>query len=35
MLIGIDVSKADLVIAVRPDGERWTVANDERGAKTH
>ena len=34
MLIGIDVAKAELVIAVRPSGERWTVANDERGVKT-
>jgi len=34
MFIGIDVAKAELVIAVRPSGERWTVANDERGVKT-
>ena len=34
MLIGIDVAKAELVIAARPSGERWTVANDERGVKT-
>jgi len=34
MFIGIDVAKAELVIAARPSGERWTVANDERGAKT-
>ena len=34
MLIGIDVAKADLVIAVRPSGERWSVTNDERGVKT-
>lgn len=33
MLIGIDVAKAELVIAARPSGERWTVANDERGVK--
>lgn len=34
MFIGIDVAKAELVVAARPSGERWTVANDERGAKT-
>ena len=34
MLIGIDVAKAELVIAARPSGERWTVANDERGVET-
>lgn len=34
MVIGIDVAKADLVVAARPGGERWTVANDERGVRT-
>lgn len=34
MVIGIDVAKAELVIAARPSGERWTVANDDRGVKT-
>ncbi len=34
MLIGIDVAKAELVVAARPTGERWTVANDERGVRT-
>jgi transposase len=34
MFIGIDVAKAELVVAARPSGERWTVANDERGVKT-
>jgi len=34
MVIGIDVAKAELVVATRPDGERWTVANDERGVRT-
>jgi len=29
--VGIDVAKADLVVAVRPTGERWVVANDEAG----
>jgi transposase len=33
MVIGIDVAKAELVVAVRPSGERWTVANDERGVR--
>ena len=34
MLIGIDVAKAELVIAARPSGERWVVANNEGGVKT-
>ena len=34
MLIGIAVAKAELVVAARPSGERWTVANDERGVRT-
>ncbi len=29
VFVGIDVAKAELVIAVRPSGERWTAANDE------
>jgi transposase len=29
--IGIDVSKATLDIACRPDGESWTVTNDAPG----
>jgi transposase len=31
--VGIDVAKAELVIAIRPSGERWTVANDEGGIR--
>jgi transposase len=34
MLVGIDVAKAELVVAGRPGGERWTVTNDERGIRT-
>ena len=34
MLVGIDVAKAELVVAARPSGERWTVTNDERGVRT-
>jgi transposase len=34
MYAGIDVAKAELVVAVRPAGERWVVANDERGVRT-
>ena len=34
MLVGIDVAKAELVVATRPTGERWTVDNDERGVRT-
>ncbi len=29
--IGIDVSKATLDVASLPDGESWTVTNDNRG----
>ena len=29
LFVGIDVAKAHLDIAVRPTGERWTVANDD------
>lgn len=29
LFVGIDVAKAQLDIAVRPTGERWSVANDE------
>ena len=28
-VVGIDVAKAELVVAVRPGGERWSVRNDE------
>ena len=31
VFIGIDVSKADLDIAVRPSGERWQVENNSEG----
>ena len=34
MMVGIDVAKAELVVAARPSGECWTVANDERGVRT-
>jgi transposase len=34
MLVGIDVAQAELVVAARPTGERWTVAHDERGVRT-
>ena len=34
MLVGIDVANAELVVATRPTGEQWTVANDERGVRT-
>jgi len=29
--VGVDVAKADLVVAIRPTGERWVVANDDAG----
>lgn len=31
--VGIDVAKAELVIAVRPSGARWSVPNDDRGVE--
>jgi transposase len=34
MFIGIDVAKAELVVAVHPSDAQWTVANDERGVRT-
>jgi transposase len=34
MFVGIDVAKAELVVAVRPRGAQWTVANDEPGRRT-
>ena len=33
-LVGIDVAKAQLDIALRPSGERWAVANDASGVAT-
>ena len=30
-VVGIDVAKAELVVAVRPGGDRWTVPNNEAG----
>jgi len=32
--VGIDVAKAELVVAARPADARWAVANDERGIRT-
>jgi transposase len=32
--VGIDVAKAELIIAIRPSGDRWAVANDEAGLQT-
>ena len=32
--VGIDVAKAELVIAIRPSGEHWTIANDVAGIHT-
>ena len=31
VLIGIDVAKVELVVTVRPSGERWPAPNDEGG----
>ena len=32
--VGVDVAKAELVVAARPADERWSVSNDERGVRT-
>lgn len=32
--VGVDVAKAELVMAMRPSGARWTVANDDGGIRT-
>ena len=32
--VGIDVAKAELVMAIRPSGEHWTIANDGAGIQT-
>jgi transposase len=34
VFVGIDVAKTELVIAVRPSGERWTATNDDAGIQT-
>jgi transposase len=34
MFVGIDVAKAELVVAVRPSGQSWTVPNDAPGLRT-
>ena len=31
--VGIDVAKAELVVAVRPSAERWAVPNDDAGIR--
>lgn len=33
MFVGVDVAKAELMIAVRPGADCWTVSNDERGVQ--
>ena len=33
MFVGIDVAKAELVVATRPAGEHWAVAHDEVGGR--
>ena len=32
--VGVDVAKTELVMAIRPSGDRWTVANDDDGVRT-
>ncbi len=32
--VGIDVAKAELVVAERPSATPWTVPNDEAGVRT-
>lgn len=31
LVVGLDVAKAEIVVALRPTDERWTVANDAHG----
>ena len=31
--VGIDVAKAQVDVAVRPTGQRWTISNDEPGIR--
>jgi hypothetical protein len=33
-VVGIDIAKADFVVALRPTGEAWTAPNDEPGVHT-
>ncbi|HUQ46027.1 MAG TPA: IS110 family transposase [Gemmatimonadaceae bacterium] len=33
MFVGIDVAKAELVVAVRPSGDSWSVSNDDAGLR--
>ncbi|HEV8226375.1 MAG TPA: transposase, partial [Methylomirabilota bacterium] len=33
LFVGIDVSKQQLDVAVRPSGEQWTVPHDEGGIR--
>jgi transposase len=33
VFVGVDVSRSELVVALRPSGERFTLANDARGAE--
>jgi transposase len=35
VFIGIDVAKAELVMAIRPSGERWIVTSAERNRLEH
>ena len=34
VFVGVDVAKAELVVALRPGGESWTAPNDEAGIET-
>ncbi len=31
IVVGIDIAKADVVVACRPDGASWTATNDPAG----
>ena len=31
IFVGIDIAKADFVVACRPDGTSWTASNDPKG----
>jgi hypothetical protein len=31
VFVGIDIAKADFVVACRPEGTSWTASNDPKG----
>jgi hypothetical protein len=33
--VGVDMAKAEFVVACRPEGARWTATNDPEGIASH